>query len=131
MKLSRTFHVLVVDDESAMCQLLAEYLSVDGHSVETAPNGKEGLKKFHAGTFDLVITDRAMPELSGDQLAAAIKEEAPSRPVIMLTGFADIMEATGDKPVGVDLVVGKPVTPPELRQAVAKVVAELQMPLQD
>lgn len=131
LKLSRKLHVLVVEDEPRVRQLVAEYLSVDGHSVETATNGREGLKKFRAGTFDLVITDRAMPEVNGDQLAAAIKEESPSKPVILLTGFGDIMEATDDRPVAVDLVVGKPVTLSALQQAVAKVVAEVQVAPQD
>jgi CheY-like chemotaxis protein len=70
-----------------------EQLSSQGHTVETANNGLEGLDKFLSGQFDLVVTDRAMPEMGGDQLATAIKQVAPDRPIIMLTGFGDLMEA--------------------------------------
>jgi CheY-like chemotaxis protein len=115
-------HVLVVDDEPIVQQLLIEYLSCDGHTVETAANGHEGLEKFRAGAFDLVLTDRAMPQMNGDQLAVAVKGLAPEKPVILLTGFADIMAATNERPKGVDLVLGKPLTIMELRQALAKVM---------
>ena len=116
-------HVLVADDEPSIRELLIEYLSEDGHSVETATNGCEALEKFRTGTFDLVITDRAMPEMSGDQLAAAIKQEVPGTPTILLTGFADIMAATDDRPEGVEVILGKPVTPGQLQKAVSEVMA--------
>jgi CheY-like chemotaxis protein len=90
--------------------------------VETANNGLEGLDKFLSGQFDLVVTDRAMPEMGGDQLAIAIKQVAPDRPIIMLTGFGDLMDAKGEKPVGVDVVVGKPVTFDALQDAILQVV---------
>ena len=115
--------VLVVDDEPVGLQLVTTYLSVDGHTFETATDGREGLEKFRVGTFDLVVTDRAMPRMSGDQLAAAVKREAPPRPVILLTGFGDILQATGETPAGVDLVLRKPVILAELQHAVAEVMA--------
>jgi len=63
----------------------------DGTTVETAADGREGLSKFHAGKFDLVLVDRAMPEINGDQLTEAIKELDPDMPVILVTGFTDIL----------------------------------------
>lgn len=120
---SRQLRILVVDDEPTMREVLTEFLTCDGHAVETASNGREGLEKFHAGWFDLVVTDRGMPEMSGDQFAAAIKCTAPDKPIIALTGFGDLMEASGEKPAGVNLVVCKPVTRAALRQALAKVTA--------
>ncbi len=121
--LSRPLRVLIVDDEPVGRQLLTEYLVGDGHTVETATNGREGLEKFRAGKFDLVVTDRAMPAVSGDQLAAAIKAIAP-RPVILLTGFGEEIKASGEKPAGVDLILSKPVTLSALREAVAAVTGK-------
>ena len=97
-------------------------LNSQGHTVETATNGREGLDRFRTGRFDLVVTDRAMPEMGGDQLAAAIKRSAPETPVIMLTGFGDLMAAKGERPPGVDAVVGKPVTLDALNRAILKVI---------
>ncbi|HXA97369.1 MAG TPA: GAF domain-containing protein [Candidatus Dormibacteraeota bacterium] len=117
---SGPLHVLVVDDEPIARDVLTEYLAGDGHTVETAVNGREGFEKFKAGRFSVVITDRAMPEVGGDQLAAMVKEAAPTTPVILLTGFGDLMNAAGEKPEGVDLVVKKPIRLATLRDVLAK-----------
>src|SRR5208283_5475450 len=60
--------VLLVDDELIVRKVLNEYLIRDGHVVELAANGEDGLDKFRDGRFDLVILDRAMPGMSGDQV---------------------------------------------------------------
>jgi signal transduction histidine kinase len=86
-KPQRSLHVLVVDDEAAVRDTLVAVLTTDGHEVESAANGAEGLKRFFSRKFDLVVTDKAMPEMNGDQMAAAIKHVAPKTPVILLTGF--------------------------------------------
>jgi len=118
---SRPLHVLVVDDDPLLRDIEAEYLSSDGHTVETASNGSEALQKMRWKQFDLLMADRAMPQMNGDQLASAVKQLAPHVPVILVTGFADMMKSGGDKPAGVDLVVPKPFTQANLREAVLKV----------
>lgn len=105
-------------------EVVTAYLSGNRHHVETAANGKEGLEKFLAGSFDVVVTDHGMPGMSSDQLATAIKRVAPTRSVILLTGFGDIMKSSGEKPADVDIIVSKPVTLTTLREAIAKVTAE-------
>ena len=116
----RSLHVLVVDDETMVRDVVTKYLTADGHTVETATNGREGLEKFHSGRFHLVITDRAMPDMGGVQLAALIKQLAPKMPIIMLTGFGDIMAAQGTMPEGVDFLLSKPITLTAFREALAK-----------
>ena len=112
--------ILVVEDEPLVREVISVYLNTDKHQVETAVNGLEGLEKFRAGIFDLVLTDRAMPQMNGDQLAAAIKKISPTKPVILLTGFGDLMLGAGEQPEGVDMVLSKPFTMNQLRDAVAK-----------
>ena len=99
----------------------AEFLREDGHTIDTATNGVEALAKFQAGPYDLVLTDRAMPQMTGDQLAQAIKELSPTTKIILLTGFGEMMNAAGEKPTGVDLVLGKPISMVKLRETVAQV----------
>jgi signal transduction histidine kinase len=120
---SRALRVLVVDDEPMVREVVAAYLMGDGHIVDTAVDGREGLEKLRAASFDLVVTDRGMPRMGGDELAVAIKEIYPHTPVMLLTGFGDLMKATGDLPAGVDSVVGKPVGVADLRKAVATLLA--------
>ncbi len=116
----RRLRILVVEDEPMVRKSITAMLAADGHSVDSATNGVEGLEKLLAAWFDLVVTDRAMPEIGGDQLAASIMRHAPDTPVIMLTGFGDLMAARGERPPGVRVLMSKPITRNELRQAVAE-----------
>ena len=118
--------ILVVDDEPSVLQLLTIFLRSDGHQIVTAGSGAEALRTFRELSFDLVITDRAMPEMNGDVLAASIKKIRGDVPVILLTGLAGIMRDVGDQPDAIDLVLGKPLTHEALRNALAKVVKTKQ-----
>jgi signal transduction histidine kinase len=118
--------VLVVDDHAAIREIVSAYLAEDRHTVETAADAREAMTKFHSSRFDLVITDRAMPETSGDELAASIKQVEPNKPVIMLTGFADLLTETGRRSENVDLIVSKPARLEDLRKAILKVMPKLK-----
>src|SRR5438105_3106634 len=86
--------ILVVDDEPFVCDAVKLMLSFDGHDVQTASNAKEALALFQKNKFDLVITDWKMPEMSGDQLAEAIKKNVPDQPIVMITAHAEILQAS-------------------------------------
>jgi signal transduction histidine kinase len=118
--IGRPLRVLVVDDEPVLCQLLFEYLKSDWHTVETATSATQALEKFRLGSFDLVITDRLMPEMSGDDLAAAIKAMAPQQPVVMVTGFVNDDELSDS---GGNIVLSKPISLLSLRQAITSAIA--------
>jgi PAS domain S-box-containing protein len=109
--------VLVVDDEAPVRDTLAAVLGADGHEVEIASTGADGLRLFLAGRFDLVITDKAMPVMSGDQMAVAIKQASPQTPIILLTGFGLFLDKK-DFPA-VDVLASKPIRIPALRDAIA------------
>ena len=104
--------------------VMAQYLSHEGHRVKTASNGHQGLEQFKAGHFDVVLTDQAMPGLNGGELAGLIKALAPTVPVILITGFGDILEATDAQPAGVDLILTKPVSMAVLRETLAELTAQ-------
>lgn len=110
--------VLVVDDESRVREVITEYLRAEGHSVTTANSGREGIEQFRAQPFDMVVTDRAMPEMSGDQMATLIKKLRPEVPVVLLTGFGGLIEVTGSQPKDIDVVLSKPVTLGALRKTI-------------
>lgn len=114
--------ILVVDDETLVREVLQVYLETDGHTVTMAEDGEQALEMFGAGEFDLVLTDRAMPEMNGDQLALAIKESKPETPVILLTGYGDSMAGEGENPPGIDLILSKPFSTESLRNALSKIL---------
>jgi signal transduction histidine kinase len=115
--------VLVVDDQPVLCQLMCDQLQDDLHSVETAFNGSDALKKFSASQFDLVITDHVMTEMNGEQLAIRIKELSPKVPVILLTGYQTNSAAGKQYSHAIDLVLEKPLSRVALRNAFARVMA--------
>jgi CheY-like chemotaxis protein len=113
--------VLVVDDEPLVRETTAAYLSADGHLVRTAVGGQEAMEALGTERFDVVVTDRAMPHLSGDTVARAAA--SLGTPVILLTGFGDQMAVTGERLPGADWVLAKPITAITLRQAIVVAVA--------
>jgi two-component system, response regulator FlrC len=113
--------ILVVDDEPLVCDAVKMMLGFDGHDVKTAGSAKEALAMLENEQFDLVITDFEMPGMKGDELAAAIKSRSPSQPVVMITAYAEMLQAAGNPLRGVDLIISKPFLLENLREAIAKV----------
>jgi signal transduction histidine kinase/ActR/RegA family two-component response regulator len=117
---SRPLSVLLVEDLPQLRDLFRLWLTEAGHRVEVARNGREGLERFLLGWYDVVITDQAMAELTGDQLAQAIRQRAPGKPIILLSGLADL-PTTEVPPIEYSAVLSKPVTVAALLQALAAV----------
>jgi PAS domain S-box-containing protein len=119
----RPLRVLVVEDEPQVRDIEAEYLRGDGHTVETAENGRQAMERFKHGHFDVVVADRAMPEMNGDRMTEAIKQMSPGTPVLMVTGFADMPMDGAKVTHEPDMVLRKPITQMVLRQAIARIMA--------
>ncbi|MFW5915422.1 MAG: ATP-binding protein, partial [Planctomycetota bacterium] len=118
----KSLNILVVEDEADQRKLLTRYLEMDDHKVKTAADGQKGLRAFRDADYDIVITDRSMPEMNGDELAATIQQEGNDQPIIMLTGFGDMMGTSGEKPAGVEEVLSKPVKQTDLQMTIARVI---------
>jgi len=116
--------ILVVDDEPSVGNTIKMLLQFDGHEVEATHNSGDALAMFEPDRFDLIITDYAMPGMNGNQLAAAIKADAPDQPVIMITGHAGTLPPSPS----VDFIIGKPFRLEHLREAIAKVMLEATAP---
>jgi signal transduction histidine kinase len=121
-KLKSSLKILIVDDEPTILEVVSSYLRCDGHSVATAASGREALEKFRRNHFDLVVLDRVMPQMSGDQTARFIKQLNQDIPVIMLTGFGALIEVTGSQPQAVDVVLSKPITIDALRKTIGQLL---------
>jgi signal transduction histidine kinase len=120
-KSNSALNVLVVDDEARSREVLMAYLRTDNHSVATASSGREALEKFRRRRFDLVVMDRAMPEMNGEQTARFMKQVNENIPVILLTGFSGPIDSASAKPNAVDVVLSKPITLDVLRRTIDKV----------
>jgi len=114
--------ILVIDDEVRSRKIVVRLLESDGHYVEKAEGGSEGLALLRQNKFDFIVTDRAMPVMNGDEVARKAQEIQPGIHIIMLTGFGDIMKDSGECPLGVDRIMTKPVTFSELNRIMASVM---------
>jgi CheY-like chemotaxis protein len=104
----RQRHILVVDDESLVRQSVQMLLQGDGYLVAQARSGAEALALFEPGKFDMIFTDYLMPEMRGDQLAAAIKQRSPKQPVVMITAFPEKLQSSDCPLGGIDSFICKP-----------------------
>lgn len=117
---TRPLVVLAVDDDGLVLMNTAVMLQDMGHTVFEATSGNQALEILRREpSVDLVITDHAMPRMTGAQLAAAIKAERPDLPVILATGYAEL-------PPGVEAdlpKLAKPFRQQDLMQAVTAAIA--------
>jgi two-component system, OmpR family, KDP operon response regulator KdpE len=114
--------ILVVDDDPAICDALAEELEAAGYAALTAVNGEDGLRSFRAGRPDLIVTDLAMPVADGFRLIESIRR-VDATPIIVISvrgGDSDKIRALD---LGADDYVVKPFSMPEL---LARVRAQLR-----
>jgi signal transduction histidine kinase/CheY-like chemotaxis protein len=116
--------ILVIEDDELSRELLKKALSMNGHQIEEVPEGAEGLSKFKADNFDLVITDLSMPGISGWEVAKGVKEKNPRVPVILLSGWAILQDEEELKKAGVDFVLSKPCSIDELHRTVDEALRE-------
>ncbi len=113
-------HVLFVDDEEPVVRLAQQILRRLGYRVTALKHGTSSLDAFRKrpASFDLVISDISMPEMSGIELASAIKKIRPDMPVILTTGFPRHVDSQSAKLLGVHEVLCKPFTPEQLGKAI-------------
>jgi CheY-like chemotaxis protein len=81
--------VLVIDDDPSVREVVRYLLAAFGYECHTAANGASGLARFDEGGWDLVLTDLEMPEMSGWQVIEAIRQRAPTMPIVVITAFSD------------------------------------------
>ncbi len=83
-------NILVIDDQRSIRTTLKDILEYENNTVELAENGQEGIDKFKAGNFDVVLTDIKMPEMDGMEVLSKIMAEGSDVPVIMISGHGNI-----------------------------------------
>lgn len=112
--------ILVVDDEELMRKFLIEALSRKNYLVESAKNGKEAIALLKKTSFDLLITDMKMPDLSGIELLRKAKEMAPQLICIVMTAHGTIENAVEAMRLGSFNYLLKPFTPDALETLIEK-----------
>ena len=118
---ARPLHIMVVDDEPGIRQVLTRYLASRGHAVVAARDGNEAVRLARQSTFDVVICDLRLPGMDGYEVVRRIRSIPASvrtRCIIMSGGAPEVVESLRDDRVMVSAVIAKPYDIEELRQAV-------------
>ena len=105
--------ILIIDDDEELCELVSEYLSVEGFETETAHDGESGLQRALSGEFDLVTLDVMLPKKNGFDVLRDLRRTSKI-PVLMLTARGDDMERIVGLEIGADDYLPKPFNPREL-----------------
>ena len=111
-------HILIIDDEKNIRQSLSGILTDEGHSVELAETGEEGLQKMETSLFDLVFLDVKLPGMNGVDILKRIKNERPTIDVLMISGDSDISTAVNAVKIGAHDFMEKPLSLPKILIAV-------------
>ncbi|CAN5566316.1 hypothetical protein BH18ACT3_BH18ACT3_25800 [soil metagenome] len=114
-------HVLVVDDEPAIVEIVRDYLSDAGYRVSTAPSGDEALSQVRSIRPDLIVLDLGLPGLDGLDVARTIRQSL-GVPIIMLTARSDEADRVVGLELGADDYLIKPFSPRELLARVRAVL---------
>ena len=121
-------HLVVIDDDDRIRELLKQYLTRLGHAVTTAPDAAAARKLFQTFDFDLVILDIMMPGEDGLSLLKALREDGNNSPVLLLTARGQASDRIQGLKLGADDYLPKPFEPEELALRVAAIIRRSHIP---
>ena len=123
-----TFHILVVDDDDRIRELVKQYLEENNFIVSTAVDSSDAKKKLKIIKFDILILDIMMPGESGLSLTKEIKKN-DSTPIILLTAMGEIKDRVQGLELGADDYLGKPFEPRELLLRIKNILNKVKKPI--
>ncbi|MDR0433769.1 MAG: response regulator transcription factor [Gracilibacteraceae bacterium] len=119
------YHLLVVDDEPGIREIIRKYAEFEGHTATECANGMEAVKLCRRETFDLIILDIMMPELDGFSTCKEIRKVCQT-PVLMLSARGEEYDKIHGFELGIDDYVVKPFSPRELMMRVQAIMNRSQ-----
>ena len=121
----KIFHILVVDDDNRIRELVKEYLEENNFIITTAKDSNDAKKKLEIIKFDIIILDIMMPGESGLELTKKIKKK-DSTPIILLTAKGESKNRIEGLELGADDYLGKPFEPKELLLRIKNILNKIQ-----
>ena len=122
------FHVLIVDDDDRIRELVKEYLVENNFLVTTAKDASDAKKRLQIVKFDILVLDIMMPGESGLSLTKEIKKNNPT-PIILLTAKGETHDRIEGLELGADDYLGKPFEPKELLLRIKNILNKIQKPI--
>ncbi len=116
------YEILVVEDNESLREVLKEALTTEGYAVTEAGSAEEGIQKFKAGDFDIVITDLKLPEADGMSVLEAVKKSGSDAEVIVITAHGTVDKAVDAMKKGAADFITKPFSIDHVRLQAAKIL---------
>jgi len=116
-------NILVIDDDENILDVVEDMLEFLNHKVTTAISGEEGIDKFKANDYDLVITDLGMPDISGWDVTQMCKSLKPGIPVLMISGWGNQINDEMIAQCGLDGVMAKPFEIDKIKTVIQNILA--------
>lgn len=125
IELIKTLRVLYVEDEIALRDITSSSIESIINKLVVADNGKEGLEKFIAGEFDLIITDLSMPVMDGISMIKEIRKINATIPIVVTTAFGSQNEEVAKlQEIGMSAYIMKPVDVMKLLQTIDESITQ-------
>ena len=120
--------ILVIDDDQATCELIADSFEREGWSVAWCTDGESGLALAREQPFDVGLADVNLKDVNGLQLCRRLTENVPGTPVVMMTALGNMPAVISALRAGAWDFINKPIQLPELRTAAERLVRERYRP---
>jgi two-component system NtrC family response regulator len=114
----KALSILVIDDESVICDACRLVLSEKGHKVDHCLTGKAGLRAIESGRYDLILLDMKLPDIDGMEILETVRNKVPGSCVVVMTGYSTMSNALQAMRLGAADYLAKPFTDNELVEAV-------------
>ncbi len=123
---SASKHVLIVEDEPHISKLYQEFIKEYGYQTTACEDGKQALEAFDDpnNSFDLVLTDQSMPHITGKELSLILLNKQPELPIIMCTGYSEVISEELAKDIGIKHYFLKPASLTKLMEAIDNLLKE-------
>lgn len=111
-------HILIVDDDEAICRTLSAILQSEGYQTTTTTTAREAIEKAKAQFFNVALLDIKLPDMEGTRLLAQLQETTPETIKIMITGYPSLKNAVDALNYGAESYIMKPIDPTELLKTI-------------
>ncbi|MBZ9611230.1 response regulator [Rheinheimera maricola] len=118
--------ILMIDDDTGLCELVAEYLALDGYQFTAAHDGQQGLERAQSTEFDLILLDIMLPVLDGLSVLKSLRTGRYC-PVLMLTARGDDIDRIVGLELGADDYLAKPFNPRELVARIKAILRRVEL----
>jgi two-component system NtrC family response regulator len=121
----KALSILVIDDETVICDACRLILAEKGHAVDSCLTGRDGLRAIERGRYDLILLDMKLSDIDGMEILKTVRQKGSPSQVVVMTGYSTMSNALQAMKLGAADYLAKPFTDDELVEALEKAIVNL------